>query len=118
MAEHWRVRCQVKDVARSVPFYTQRPGFEVKHQPLPAFANVSPGGADSPPGGAAGGRQHDVIVKPQGFVGVRPDLPAHRRARRLARKTLAGIRTLIRKADPDIVEEWKWTKAASPGGPV
>ena len=40
------VRYQVKDVARSVAFYTQRLGFTLKHQQLPAFANVSLGGAD------------------------------------------------------------------------
>jgi glyoxylase I family protein len=35
------VRYQVKDVARSVTFYTQHLGFRLKHQQLPAFANVS-----------------------------------------------------------------------------
>jgi glyoxylase I family protein len=35
------VRYQVRDVARSVAFYTQHLGFELKHQQLPAFANVS-----------------------------------------------------------------------------
>jgi hypothetical protein len=33
-------------------------------------------------------------------------------------ETLARVRELIRKADPEIVEEWKWAKAASPGTPV
>ena len=33
-------------------------------------------------------------------------------------KTLANVRALIREADPDIVEEWKWAKATSPGTPV
>src|SRR4029078_10184918 len=33
-------------------------------------------------------------------------------------KTLKRMRTLIKKADPDIVEEWKWAKATSPGTPV
>jgi glyoxylase I family protein len=37
------VRYQVKDVARSVAFYTQRLGFKAGHQHLPAFANVSLG---------------------------------------------------------------------------
>jgi hypothetical protein len=32
--------------------------------------------------------------------------------------TLAHIRELIHAADPDIVEEWKWTKPSSPGVPV
>ena len=35
------VRYQVKDVARSVTFYTQQLGFMLKHQQLPAFANVT-----------------------------------------------------------------------------
>ena len=39
-------RYQVKDVARAVAFYTQRLGFALKHQQLPAFANVSLGDAD------------------------------------------------------------------------
>ena len=38
------VRYQVKDVARSVAFYTQHLGFALQHQQLPAFANVSLGG--------------------------------------------------------------------------
>jgi hypothetical protein len=33
-------------------------------------------------------------------------------------KTLAHVRTLIHEADSDIVEEWKWAKATSPGTPV
>jgi len=33
-------------------------------------------------------------------------------------KTLAKVRTIIHQADPDIVEEWKWAKATSPGVPV
>ena len=37
------VRYQVKDVARSVAFYTQQLGFKLEHQQLPAFANVSLG---------------------------------------------------------------------------
>ena len=40
------VRYQVQDVARAVAFYTQRLGFTLKHQQLPAFANVSLAGAD------------------------------------------------------------------------
>ena len=33
-------------------------------------------------------------------------------------KTLARMRTLIKKADPDVVEEWKWVKPTKPGTPV
>ena len=37
------LRYQVKDVARSVAFYTQQLGFTLEHQQLPAFASVSLG---------------------------------------------------------------------------
>jgi hypothetical protein len=33
-------------------------------------------------------------------------------------RTLSRVREIIRSADPDIVEEWKWAKATSPGTPV
>jgi hypothetical protein len=33
-------------------------------------------------------------------------------------KTLGRVRKLIHDADPDVVEEWKWAKATSPGTPV
>ncbi len=33
-------------------------------------------------------------------------------------KTLSRMRTLIKQADPDVVEEWKWVKATKPGTPV
>jgi hypothetical protein len=33
-------------------------------------------------------------------------------------KMLSKLRTLIKQADPDVVEEWKWVKATSPGTPV
>lgn len=39
------VRYQVKNVARSVEFYSQHFGFKLEHQQLPAFANVSLGDA-------------------------------------------------------------------------
>ena len=37
------IRYQTKDVARAVTFYTHHLGFTLKHQQLPAFANVSLG---------------------------------------------------------------------------
>jgi glyoxylase I family protein len=37
------VRYQVNDVTRAVAFYTQQLGFTLKHQQLPAFANVALG---------------------------------------------------------------------------
>src|SRR5438034_6048017 len=33
-------------------------------------------------------------------------------------KTLSRMRTLIKEADPDVVEEWKWVKPTRPGTPV
>jgi glyoxylase I family protein len=35
------VRYQVKDVARSIEFYTAHLGFTLEYQQLPAFANIS-----------------------------------------------------------------------------
>lgn len=32
--------------------------------------------------------------------------------------TLARVRAVIKRADPDVVEEWKWAKSTSPGTPV
>ena len=39
----WGVRYQVKDVRRSVDFYTQKLGFKLDQKNLPAFAQVSSG---------------------------------------------------------------------------
>jgi hypothetical protein len=33
-------------------------------------------------------------------------------------ETLGRMRELIRRADPDVVEEWKWAKRTNPGTPV
>ena len=33
-------------------------------------------------------------------------------------ETLENVRRLIKAADPDVVEEWKWVKATKPGTPV
>jgi hypothetical protein len=33
-------------------------------------------------------------------------------------KTLFRVRALIKQADPEVVEEWKWRKPSSPGVPV
>src|SRR5262245_57488727 len=40
------VRYQVSDVNRAVAFYTRHLGFKLKHQQLPAFANVTLGPLD------------------------------------------------------------------------
>jgi glyoxylase I family protein len=42
-SEFHGVRYQVSDVARAVKFYVEQLGFELKHQQLPAFANVALG---------------------------------------------------------------------------
>jgi len=39
----WGVRYQVKDVSRSIDFYTQRLGFKLDQKNLPAFGQVSIG---------------------------------------------------------------------------
>jgi hypothetical protein len=33
-------------------------------------------------------------------------------------KTLSKVREIIKAADPDVVEEWKWVKPTNPGTPV
>ena len=33
-------------------------------------------------------------------------------------RTLSELREIIREADPDVVEEWKWVKPTNPGTPV
>ena len=33
-------------------------------------------------------------------------------------ETLGKVREIIKQADPEVVEEWKWAKATSPGTPV
>jgi hypothetical protein len=33
-------------------------------------------------------------------------------------ETLARVRALIKKAEPEVVEEWKWRKPSHPGVPV
>lgn len=50
---------QVKDVAPSVRFYTEQLGFRLKHQQLPAFANVSLG-------------VWDILLSGAGASGSRP----------------------------------------------
>jgi len=33
-------------------------------------------------------------------------------------ETLSRLRALVKEADPEVVEEWKWVKATNPGTPV
>src|SRR5258705_5333788 len=63
----WGIRYQVKDVSRSIEFYTKQLGFKLEHKQLPMFANVSfgdltmhlsgPGASGSRP--LPGGRQQE-----------------------------------------------------------
>jgi len=46
MFDIWGVRYQVKDVERSIGFYTRNLDFKLKHQAGSAFASVSKGGLD------------------------------------------------------------------------
>jgi glyoxylase I family protein len=59
------VRYQVSDVSRAVTFYTQHLGFKLKHQQLPAFANVSLG-------------YLDLLLSGPGASGSRPMPGGHR----------------------------------------
>ena len=58
------IRYQVKDVARAVAFYTERLGFTLQHQQLPAFASVSLG--DTP-----------ILLSGPGASGSRPMPDGH-----------------------------------------
>jgi glyoxylase I family protein len=46
MFDIWGVRYQVKDVERSIGFYTRNLDFKLKHQAGSVFASVSKGGLD------------------------------------------------------------------------
>jgi glyoxylase I family protein len=88
------IRYQVKDVARSVAFYTESLGFTLEHQQLPAFASVSLGGVQmllSGPG-ASGSRPlpNGQLQEPGGWNRVVlkvEDLPGC-----IARLRSAGVR--------------------------
>ncbi|MEP7289756.1 MAG: VOC family protein [Chloroflexota bacterium] len=80
----WGVRYQVKDVQRSIAFYTQTLGFNLDMQALPAFGQVSigdlklilsgPGASGSRP--MPDGRQQEPGGWNRIILHVR-DLPAH-----------------------------------------
>ena len=59
------VRYQVTDVARAAAFYTDRLGFRLEHQQLPAFASVSLGDAQ-------------ILLSGPGASGSRPMPDGHR----------------------------------------
>jgi hypothetical protein len=53
--------------------------------------------------------------------GESPSQPIEARIKELGDwrgKTLSHVRALIKQADPEVVEEWKWKKESSPGVPV
>ena len=79
----WGVRYQVKDVPRSVDFYTKQLGFHLDAQHLPAFAQVSLGELKlilSGPGASGSRKMHDgQDQQPGGWNRVIlhvPDLPS------------------------------------------
>jgi glyoxylase I family protein len=88
------VRYQVNDVARAVAFYTRLLGFRLEHQQLPAFANVSCGGAHillSGPGASGSRPMPDGrLQKPGGWNRV--VLKVTDLTRFIAELTEAGVR--------------------------
>src|SRR5438552_8472360 len=72
----WGVRYQVKDVTRSVAFYTQQLGFKLDQKNLPAFAQVSIGNFKlilSGPGASGSGPMPDARKQePGGWNRVNP----------------------------------------------
>jgi glyoxylase I family protein len=80
------VRYQVRDVARAASFYTERLGFRLEHQQLPAFASVSLGGVQ-------------VLLSGPGASGSRP-MPDGR-----AQEPGGWNRVVLRVADlPALIE--------------
>jgi glyoxylase I family protein len=90
----WGVRYQVKDVQRSIGFYTETLGFNLDMQNLPAFGQVSVGGLKlilSGPGASGSrplpdGRQQEPGGSNRVLLQVE-DLPA-----RIAQLKEAGLR--------------------------
>lgn len=103
----WGVRYQVKDVQRSIAFYTQTLGFDLGFQALPAFGQVSIGALKlvlSGPG-ASGSRQmpDGRQQEPGGWNRVMlqvKDLPA----RTCPASTLADIRGPCAREDLRLTE--------------
>src|SRR5262245_50621036 len=99
------VRYQVRDVARSVAFYTEHLGFKLEHQHLPEFATVSLGNAH-------------LLLSGPGASGSRP-MPDGRRQepggwnRAVLRVAdLAALIELLRKAEVRFRNEME----VGPGG--
>ena len=77
--------------------------------------------------GHATGNNHeesDIIMKKKSGSKERGDSPSRQIDARIKElndwrgETLARIRVLIKQADPEVVEEWKWVKPTHPGTPV
>ena len=61
----WGIRYQVRDVQRSIAFYTQTLGFNLDMQNLPAFGQVSIGGLKlilSGPGASGSGCEFLLVI--------------------------------------------------------
>ena len=61
------------------------------------------------------------MKKPDASQGQSPSELISKRIAELGdwrRETLGRMRKLIKEADPDVVEEWKWVKPTKPGTPV
>ena len=74
----WGVRYQVKDVQRSIAFYTQMLGFNLDYQNLPAFGQVSISNLKlilSGPGASAGTRWRPSGPEPTDLVRPWRSLP-------------------------------------------
>ena len=70
---------------------------------------------------AAGDASASSDAKPHAKIDAKPDAKIDAKIHELGDwrgKTLAKVRALIHEADPEVVEEWKWAKATSPGIPV
>jgi hypothetical protein len=51
------------------------------------------------------------------LLGVSETDDRPKRAKQIEPGPLSRLRTLMRQADPEVVEEWKWQKPTSPGAP-
>ena len=75
-------------------------------------------------GAAADPRDHGRRPADRSGASVNEQSPSQRIDARIEElgdwrgETLARVRALISEADPDVVEEFKWAKASSPGTPV
>jgi|SRR5215510_763198 len=102
----WGVRYQVKDVKRSVDFYTQQIGLKLDQQHLPAFAQVSVGHLKlvlSGPG-ASGSR-----AMPDG----RQQAPGGWNRIMLELDDLPARIEMLKKAGIKFRMKWKWARAGS-----